>query len=152
MSSVPRIDPRGPRFAAAVTAVVLVAALLLGPRWGLIPLAIQLLAFGAGALLGVAKQPYGWLFRRFVRPRLGAPAELEDVRPPRFAQAVGLGFAVVALVGGLLGAAPVFYAALGFTLVAALLNAVFDFCLGCEIYLRIERLRRRAPLAVGDAR
>ena len=126
------IDPRGPRFAAAVTTAVLIAALLLGPRWGLVPLAVQLAAFGAGAVRGPARQPYGWLFRRFVRPRLGPPATLEDPRPPRFAQAVGLGFALIALAGAL---------------VAALLNAVFDFCLGCEVYLRVQRAR-----AVGVAR
>ena len=141
------IDPRGPRFAAAVTTAVLIAALLLGPRWGLVPLAVQLAAFGVGAVLGPARQPYGWLFRRFVRPRLGPPATLEDPRPPRFAQAVGLGFALIALAGALAGAAPVHLAALGFALVAALLNAVFDFCLGCEVYLRVQRAR-----AVGVAR
>lgn len=138
-----RIDPRGPRFAAAVTAVVLATALVLGPPWGLVPLAIQLLAFAAGALLGLHRQPWGWVFRRFVRPRLVPPSELEDPRPPRFAQAVGLGFALVAVAGGLLGAEPVFLVAAGFALVAALLNAVFDFCLGCEIFLRVQRLRRQ---------
>lgn len=144
----PRIDPRGPRFAAAVTAVLLSAALLLGPERGLIPLAVQVAAFAAGALLGVHRQPWGWVFRRFVRPRLAPPAALEDARPPRFAQAVGLGFAAVALAGALLGAAPVFHVALALALVAALLNAVFDLCLGCEVYLRIQRIRRRA-LAAG---
>ncbi|NCD19353.1 MAG: DUF4395 domain-containing protein [Actinobacteria bacterium] len=138
-----RIDPRGPRFAAAVTSVLLILALVLGPPWGLLPLGIQFLAFAAGALLGVHRQPWGWVFRRFVRPRLAAPAVLEDPRPPRFAQAVGLGFAAVALIGGLLGATPVLLVATGFAPVAALLNAVFDFCLGCEVYLRVQRLRRR---------
>ncbi len=143
----PRIDPRGPRFAAAVTAILLAAALVLGPERGLVPLGVQLAAFAAGALLGVHRQPWGWAFRRFVRPRLAPPAELEDARPPRFAQAVGLGFAAVALAGALLGATPVFHVATGFALVAALLNAVFDFCLGCEVYLRVQRLRRRAVTA-----
>ncbi len=138
-----RIDPRGPRFAAAVTSVLLILALVLGPPWGLVPLGVQFLAFAAGALLGVHRQPWGWVFRRFVRPRLAAPAVLEDPRPPRFAQAVGLGFAAVALLGGLFGATPVLLVATGFALVAALLNAVFDFCLGCEVYLRVQRLRRR---------
>ena len=144
----PRTDPRGPRFAAAVTAVLPSAALLLGPERGPIPLAVQVAAFAAGALLGVHRQPWGWVFRRFVRPRLAPPAALEDARPPRFAQAVGLGFAAVALAGALLGAAPVFHVALALALVAALLNAVFDLCLGCEVYLRIQRIRRRA-LAAG---
>ena len=139
-----RIDPRGPRFGAAVTSVVLAVTLLLGPQWGLPLLAIQLVAFGLGALLGLRYQPYGWVFRRFVRPRLGAPDELEDERPPRFAQSVGLVFALVGLAGALLAAPAVFYIAVGFALVAALLNAVFDFCLGCELYLLGRRVLARS--------
>jgi hypothetical protein len=135
-----QIDPRGPRFGAAVTTVVLAATLILGPSLGLPLLALQAGAFGAGSLLGLRHQPYGWVFRRFVRPRLGAPAELEDERPPRFAQSVGLGFAVIALVGAFAGAPVVFYVATGFALVAATLNAVFDYCLGCELYLLGRRL------------
>lgn len=149
LSPVPRpalVDPRGPRFGAAVTSVVLAATLLAGPSLGLPLLVLQLVAFGSGALLGLRYQPYGWVFRRFVRPRLGEPADLEDERPPRFAQAVGLGFTVVAVAGGLAGIAWLFQAAVGLALVAALLNAVFDFCLGCELYLLGRRLtaRRRA--------
>ena len=58
--------------------------------------AAQALVFALGA---VDQSPYGLLFRRFVRPRLGPPAELEDARPPRFAQALGLAFALVGVVG-----------------------------------------------------
>ena len=138
-----QVDPRGPRFGAAVTAVVLAAVLVLGPSLGLPLLIIQAFAFGAGSLLGLRYQPYGWIFRRFVRPRLGATRELEDERPPRFAQSVGLLFAVVALVGTLAGSPVVFYVATAFALMAATLNAVFDFCLGCELYLLGRRLLGR---------
>lgn len=134
------VDPRGPRFAAIITSVVLAASVALGPQWGLPLLILQTLAFAIGAILGVRYQPYGWIFRTFVRPRLAPPAELEDARPPRFAQAVGLGFALVGLIGGVFGLATVFYIATGFALVAALLNAVFDYCLGCELYLLGKRL------------
>lgn len=75
-----------------------------------------------------------------MRPRLGAPTELEDPRPPRFAQTVWLGFAVVGLLGALVGLPVVFYVAVAFALVAALLNAIFNFCLGCEMYLLAKRL------------
>jgi hypothetical protein len=142
------VDPRGPRFAAIITSVVLAAAVALGPLWGLPLLILQTLAFAIGALLGVRYQPYGWIFRRFIRPRLAPPAELEDARPPRFAQAVGLGFALVALVGGVFGLPVVFYLAAGFALVAALLNAVFDYCLGCELYLLGKRVFAK-PAAEG---
>lgn len=136
----PGIDPRGPRFAAALTSVVLLAVLLLAPG----PVATALLAaqavlFAVGASRGVQHTPYSWLFRTLVRPRLGAPAELEDPAPPRFAQAVGLGFAVVGLVALLLGADLVGLVAVGLALAAALLNAAFRFCLGCEMYLLIKR-------------
>ncbi len=75
-----------------------------------------------------------------MRPRLAAPAHLEDPQPPRFAQGVGLVFAVVGLVGYLSGAPLVGAIATGFALAAALLNAVFGFCLGCEMYLLIRRV------------
>ena len=140
----PQIDPRGPRFAAAVTSVVL-AAVLLSPT----PLAIALIAlqaalFAVGAGLGVQHTPHAWVFRKLVRPRLGPPSELEDAAPPRFAQAVGLVFAAVALVGFLAGATTVGLVATGLALVAALLNAVLGLCLGCELYLLSLRWSRRS--------
>ncbi|MFC6340544.1 DUF4395 domain-containing protein, partial [Nocardioides hankookensis] len=76
-------------------------------------------------------------------PRLGAPDELEDPAPPRFAQAVGLGFAVVGLAGFLAGVDLLGEIAVGFALLAALLNAVFRFCLGCEMYLLLKRATAR---------
>jgi len=102
--------------------------------------AIQTVLFAIGAGLGVQRTPHAWLFKKFVRPRLGAPDELEDPAPPRFAQGVGLAFVLVALVGFLVGATLVAQIALGLALVAAVLNAVFKFCLGCELYLLIRRL------------
>ncbi|MFE6649975.1 DUF4395 domain-containing protein [Nocardioides sp. NPDC057772] len=133
------IDPRGPQFAAALTVVVLILALLLPQPWALVVTVIQTVLFAIGAGLGVQRTPHAWLFKKFVRPRLGAPDELEDPAPPRFAQGVGLAFLAVALVGYLLGATLVAQIALGLALVAAVLNAVFRFCLGCEIYLLIRR-------------
>lgn len=143
------IDPRGPRFGAAVTSVLLAGALLAGPSTGLPLLLVQTFAFAAGALLGLRYQPWGWVFRRYVRPRLAPSADLEDERPPRFAQAVGLGFAVAALTGVLLGVPALFLTATGLALAAALLNAVFGLCLGCELYLLGARLRARAGAGTG---
>lgn len=134
------IDPRGPRFGAATTSIVLALALVLPSPWSIGLATLQWLAFAAGALLGVKYQPYGMLYRATLARRLGPPAELEDPRPPRFAQAVGLVFVTVALFGGALGAAWVFQIAVGLALLAALLNAVFDVCLGCEVYVRLQRL------------
>lgn len=139
-SARPGIDPRGPQFAASITAVVLVVVLLLAPHpVGIALLAAQAAVFAIGAARGVQHTPYAWLFRTLVRPRLSAPADLEDPAPPRFAQTVGLGFAAVALVGFGTGLDLLGQVATAFALVAALLNAVFRFCLGCEMYLLLKR-------------
>jgi uncharacterized protein DUF4395 len=123
---------------------VLAVALLLSPSAAtVVLLAVQALVFAIGAGRGVQHTPYAWLFKTLLRPRLGAPAELEDAAPPRFAQTVGLAFAVVALAGYLLGADLVGAVATGFALAAAFLNAAFGFCLGCELYLRGKRLTTR---------
>ena len=134
------IDPRGPQFTAALTAAVLVAVLLLPSPVDIVLLAAQAVLFAVGALRGVQATPHAWLFRTLVRPRLAPPTEWEDPAPPRFAQAVGLAFAVVGLVALLAGATVVGQVAVGAALVAALLNAVFAFCLGCEVYLIARRL------------
>lgn len=135
------IDARGPRFGAAVTTVVLAAVLVTGSVW---LLAWQTLAFALGALGGVRRSPYGWLYAKAVRPRLGPPTEFEAPEPPRFAQAVGLVFAVVGLIGYAAGPQWLGYAATGAALAAAFLNAAFAFCLGCEMYLLIRRTTARA--------
>ncbi|MEO9324196.1 DUF4395 domain-containing protein [Nocardioides sp. C4-1] len=139
MSTTSGIDPRGPQFTASLTALVLVAVLVMPTPVSTVLLAVQAVLFAWGAAAGVQHTPVAWLFRTLVRPRLGAPDHLEDPAPPRFAQAVGLFFAVIGLVGLISGLDVVAYVAVGAALVAALLNAVFRFCLGCEVYLRIRR-------------
>ncbi|ANS63383.1 hypothetical protein SLINC_1159 [Streptomyces lincolnensis] len=130
------IDARGPRFGAAVTTVVLAVVLITGSVW---LLAWQTLAFALGAAGGVGRSPYGLLFRAAVRPRLGPPTEFEAPEPPRFAQAVGLVFAGVGLVGYALGPEWLGLTATGAALAAAFLNAAFGYCLGCEMYLLVRR-------------
>jgi hypothetical protein len=130
------IDIRGPRFGAAVTTVVLAVVLITSNGW---LLAWQALCFAVGAVAGVQRSPYGWLFRTLVRPRLGPPREFEDPAPPRFAQAVGLVFAVVGSLGYLGEAEWLGMAATACVLAAAFLNAVFGYCLGCEMYLLLRR-------------
>ncbi|MGW2933487.1 DUF4395 domain-containing protein [Streptomyces sp. NPDC055722] len=135
------IDTRGPRFGAAVTTVVLAVVLVTGSAW---LLAWQLLVFALGAAGGVTRAPYGWLFRRFVRPRIGPPTEFEAPQPPQFAQAVGLVFAALGLVGYVAGWQWLAFAATGAALAAAFLNAAFGYCLGCELYLLVRRAVMRA--------
>lgn len=139
----PKVDPRGPRFGAAITTVVLAIALvLINTPVGLVLVVWQTLVFGLGSLVGLHAQPYGIVFRRLVRPRLSPPSEMEDAAPPRFAQTVGLIFLVVALVSLLLGATIVATVAVALALAAAFLNAAFNFCLGCEMYVLLARVRR----------
>lgn len=134
------IDPRGTRFSASVTSVVLALVVLTAPGpIAMLLITAQTLVFALGALFGPSAQPYGWVFKRFIRPRLAAPAELEEPLPPQFAQAVGLGFALAASVSLLIGWTVGVWLFAGGALIAALLNAVFGFCLGCEIYLRVRR-------------
>lgn len=130
------IDARGPRFGAAVTTVVLAAVLVTGS--GAL-LAWQALCFGLGAVAGVQRSPYGLLFRTAVRPRIGPPAEFESPAPPRFAQGVGLAFALIGLTGYVWGPLWLGMAATACALAAAFLNAVFGYCLGCELYLIFRR-------------
>ena len=133
------IDPRGPQFAAGVTALVLIAILGLPPLAALVLTIAQASLFALGAVRGVQHTPHSWAFKRFIRPRLAAPDELEDPAPPRFAQSVGLLFTLVAIAGYAAGLTVLAQVAIGFALVAATLNAVFRFCLGCEMYLLIKR-------------
>jgi Domain of unknown function (DUF4395) len=134
------IDSRGPRFGAAITTVVLAIALVTHSTW---LIGLQLAVFAIGAILSPVKSPYSFIYKQFVRPRLKGEVPTEDVRPPQFAQAVGLAFAVVAFVAGLFGATTVFSVAVSLCLAAAFLNAAFDFCLGCEMYLLIVRVTKR---------
>jgi hypothetical protein len=129
------LDARGPQFNATLTSIVLALALLTATTpLGVALLALQAALFATAVLLGVQRTPAAYLFRRFVRPRLGPPVRLEDPRPPRFAQGIGLAFALVGLAGFLAGPTWLGYLATGFALVAALLNATIQVCLGCQIY------------------
>ena len=133
-----QIDARGPRFSAAITTVVLAVALVTSNLW---VAAFQAVVFAIGAIRGPQFTPYAVIFKKLIKPRLKSPVTFEDVRPPQFAQAVGLVFALVAIIGSATGAGGVFTVAVGFALAAAFLNAAFNFCLGCEMYLLILRVR-----------
>jgi hypothetical protein len=135
------VDARGPRFGAVITTIVLALVLLTIPSTlSLVLLTVQALAFGLGAVVGLHAQPYGILFRTVVRPRLAPPTQFEAPEPPRFSQLVGLIFALAGLIGLATGVTALAYVAVGFALAAAFLNAAFDFCLGCEMYLIGRRL------------
>lgn len=134
------VDPRGLRVAAGITAVVLALVLVTPEPVNVVLLAIQVAVFAVSALVSLQVSPYSVFFAKVVRPRIGPPADVEDARPPRFAQVVGLAFTSAALIAFLAGATTVGYLATVFALVAALLNASVGLCLGCELYLVLRRL------------
>jgi len=138
IDNVKLLDARGPRFGALLTTIVLAAVLVTGS----LPLLIwQLSVFALGAFIGPQASPYAWIYRTVVKPRLRGDVPTEDTRPPQFAQIVGFLFALTATVALIFDATVLFTVATGFALAAAFLNSVFNFCLGCEMYLLIARAR-----------
>jgi hypothetical protein len=158
-SNTAKIDPRGPRFGAGVTTVIIAVAIVLGlqsaPAAGSLDAAWWVMFYAAvmfaiGLVAGPLIHPYGLFFRAVIRPRLSAPGYLEPVAPPRFAQGVGLLVSTVGLVVHLLGVPYGLVAAAMAAFVAAFLNAVFGLCLGCELYgvmLRLGLVGRKRSTA-----
>lgn len=132
------IDARGPRFSAAITVLVLAAALV---TQSLFLITLQFAVFLIGATKGPQFTPYALIFKNWIKPKLKGEFIPEDVRPPQFAQAVGFLFAAVAVAGLLSGVTALFSIATSFALAAAFLNAAFNYCLGCEVYLLLFRAR-----------
>ncbi|MDR3658961.1 MAG: DUF4395 domain-containing protein [Mycobacterium sp.] len=140
-----QVDVRGPRFAAWVTTAVIVITLLVSavsPTAAAVIFGLQAVVFAIGAIGGPRKHPYGRIFATFIAPRLAPVTEKEPVPPLKFAQFVGLLFAVAGTVGFAAGIPAVGLAATAFALIAAFLNAAFGICLGCQIYPLVARLRR----------
>jgi Domain of unknown function (DUF4395) len=139
------IDPRGPRFGAAITGVLLLV--VIGLWLSGLTLAATIvflwitLVFAWGAFAGVQRHPYGLLFKAVIRPRLKPPTALEDPTPPTFAQGVGLVITAVGLILSLIpGVGLALPIAAGLAFIAAFLNSIFAYCLGCQIYLLLVRL------------
>lgn len=139
------IDPRGPRFGAAITAVALLVVIALSLSGAVVAGAVLLAAIAAlfawGAFAGIRAHPYGLLFAKVVRPHLKPAGELEDPAPPTFAQGVGLLVTAVGLVLFAIGLPLAIPIAAAAAFVAAFLNAVFAYCLGCQLYLLLVRAR-----------
>ena len=144
-TTVDQVDVRGPRFAAWVTTAVLLLALAvsaLSTTAAAAILAAQAVVFAAGAIGGPRRHPYGRIFATAVAPRRGPVTEREPVAPLKFAQLVGLVFAVAGVAGFTFGAPLLGVIATAFALAAAFLNAAFGICLGCMLYPLAVRLRR----------
>ncbi|WP_167097607.1 DUF4395 domain-containing protein [Mycobacterium sp. DL592] len=140
-----QVDVRGPRFAAWVTTAVLIAVLVVSAVSSVaaaILLGLQAVVFAIGAVGGPRNHPYGRIFATLVAPRLSPVTEREPVPPLKFAQLVGLVFAVAGVAGFALGVPLLGVIATAFALFAAFLNAAFGICLGCQLYPLVARLRR----------
>ncbi len=140
-----QVDVRGPRFSAWVTTAVLVITLIVSAFSALaaaVILGAQAVVFAIGTWRGPRRHPYGVVFANLVAPRLGPLTQREPVPPLKFAQLVGLGFAVAGVVGFASGVTLLGWIATAFALVAAFLNAAFGICLGCQLYPVVARLRR----------
>lgn len=138
------IDPRGHRFSGAVTSLVIAATIVAldpHPTVAIALVAFQLVVFAIGGFHRLTASPYAWLYARSVRPRIGPPSELEDAAGPVFSQVVGTVFLAAALAALVVGATVLAYVTLALALVAALLNASIGLCLGCEMYLVLQRLQ-----------
>lgn len=139
----PTVDPRAPRFGAGITAALLLTVVFLAVVGATVAAAVLLAAvsslFAWGAVAGIRRHPYGLLFRRVVRPRLAPPARLEDAAAPTFAQLVGFVVTVAGLVVAAVGVPAAVPLAAAVAFVAAFLNAAFDLCLGCRLYLLLVR-------------
>ena len=139
-----QVDVRGPRFSAWVTSVVLLSVLIVSAfstSAAAVILAAHAATFALGAVRGPRRHPYGRIFATLVAPRLGPATEREPVAPLKFAQLVGLVFALAGVAGFTFGAPLTGVIATGFALAAAFLNAAFGICLGCQIYPLATRLR-----------
>ncbi len=131
------IDARGPRYTAAITTLVLSAALATESN---LIIGFQFAVFLTAVLFGLRKSLYGFIYRNLIQPRLSGPVPSENEAAPRFAQLIGALFAATALLGGITGNSAVFLVATSFALAAAFLNAAFSFCLGCQFYLTLIRI------------
>jgi hypothetical protein len=134
------IDARGPRFSAAITTTILALALITESNY---LIGFQFTVFLSAVIFGLRKSIYGLVYRNLIQPRLSGPIPTENEAAPRFAQLIGALFAFVALLGGVTGNTAIFLTATSFALVAAFLNAAFNFCLGCQIYLLLIRVRSK---------
>jgi Domain of unknown function (DUF4395) len=148
ITSPQQVDVRGPRFAAWVTTVVIVATLVaaaFSDAAAAVILGVQAVVFAIGAVSGPRRHPYGRIFAALVAPRLGPVSEREPVPPLKFAQLVGFLFAVVGVAGFATGLTALGLGATAFALIAAFLNAAFGICLGCQLYPLVVHLRRATP-------
>jgi Domain of unknown function (DUF4395) len=125
------IDPRGHRFGAAVSSLLLVGSFALNAPIGV---AIALVSIGVSAAFGLRWSVYGVIWRRIARALRLPKTEPEHEYPPRFAQTLGSVALILSLLAFAAGV-PVLGWVLGLG-VAGLQGVlgVTGYCLGCRLY------------------
>ena len=126
-----RIDPRGHRFGAALSSVLLIVAAVTNTP---LLVAVALLSIGVSAAFGLRYSIYGVIWRRIVRIAKLGPTEPEHEYPPRFAQVLGSTALILSLLAFVAGLPIVGW---GLALAVAGLQGLLGltgYCLGCRLY------------------
>jgi hypothetical protein len=140
-----QLDPRGPRFGEGISSILMLVVIYLSldpasEGSALVVMGFAVVMFTFGSLLGPARHPYSYLYKYTLRKFLKAPAYLEPATPVHFAQVIGLVITGLGLVLGLLGVPWALPIAAAAAFMAAFVNAVFAYCIGCQMYLGLKRL------------
>jgi Domain of unknown function (DUF4395) len=137
-----QVDPRLKRFSAGATAGVLAVVLLIvevARPLGLGLLASQVAVFAFTAFVSFQWSLWAQIYARFIWPRIGSPAALEDARPARFAQLFGFVLTALALTFFVLSLDAAGYSLTALAFGVAALDASTGMCLGCKAYLLARR-------------
>jgi hypothetical protein len=125
------VNEKAARVVAGVVLATVVAILATGAYWLLIPLAY---GFWARVLAGPTLSPLGWTAQNVIAPRLG-PKKPVPGPPKRFAQGMGAAMATLALIFWLaLSSDTATDVVLALFVIAAGLESIFAYCLGCQVF------------------
>jgi Domain of unknown function (DUF4395) len=122
------------RVVAGAVLVMAIAFLATRQGWLLVPLAY---GFVARVLTGPRLSPLGQFATRVAAPRLGT--KLVPGPPKRFAQGIGAVVTVSAALAWWAGAPALTFALVGLIVVAATLESVFAYCIGCRVFAALMR-------------
>lgn len=125
------VNEKAARVVAGVVLITVLVILATGAYWLLIPLAY---GFWARVLTGPTLSPLGWTAQNLIAPRLGEKKPVAGP-PKRFAQGMGAVMATLALILWLVvGSHTATDIVLGLFAIAAGLESIFAYCLGCKVF------------------
>jgi hypothetical protein len=132
------VNETSARLVAGGVVLMAIALLVTGWHWIVLVLAY---GFVARVLTGPTLSPLGQLVTRVLTPALPVKPKYVPGPPKRFAQAIGatltVGAAILTYGFDEFGAAEVLVA---MVLIAATLESVFAYCLGCKIFNLLMRI------------